>query len=209
MTHAARRRRPACRTPSASPCLLPTLRSSCYSTARNMLVSTASSWTRTVMSTANAGRGTTSPSKSPGKSIFAQQHGPANLSILSLILNRTKSKIKTIQTLQQVNLLKAENDFLNRKVDILSRELRILKDIFVSHASSAHGTRMTEYDLTVLTGSHALDPHAPAYAPVSTYGRDCHSPEAQLYLPSSSHHRYPASLSLSSGSSIQDSEDDL
>lgn len=120
-----------------------------------------------------------------------------------------------------MNLLKAENDFLNRKVDILSRELRILKDIFMSHASNAHGTRLTDYDLSVLTGSNALEAaaasHSPAaYAsgPYSTYGSEpSHSPEPipvrdQLYI--SSHRRHAASLSLSSGeSSIHDSDDDL
>lgn len=137
---------------------------------------------------------------------------------------RTKSKIKTIQTLQQVNLLKAENDFLSRKVDILSRELRVLKDIFMSHASNAHGTRITEYDLKLLTGgSESMESSGPTIALpaiVPTFIRDPHSPEPMASMirdplyslsspSSSSHRRYPASLSLSSGSSIQDSEDDL
>ena len=125
--------------------------------------------------------------------------------------------------------MKAENDFLSRKVDILSRELRVLKDIFMSHASNAHGTRITEYDLTLLTGggsgSSGLDSHfqshssvaaaaaAAAAVAVPTYAHERrHSPEPlmrdPLYL-SPSHRRYPASLSLSSGSSIQDSEDDM
>ena len=71
--------------------------------------------------------------------------------------NRTKSKIKTMETVQKVNLLKAENDFLQRKVDILSRELRLLKEIFMAHASSAHGTQITEYDLKLLTGTDVMD----------------------------------------------------
>jgi len=71
--------------------------------------------------------------------------------------SRTKSKIKTMETLHKVNILKAENDFLVRKVQILTRELKLLKDIFVAHASNAHGTKITEYDLKLLTGADLMD----------------------------------------------------
>jgi len=71
--------------------------------------------------------------------------------------SRTKSKIRTMETLQKVNILKAENDFLVRKVEILTRELKLLKDIFVAHASNAHGTKITEYDLKLLTGADLMD----------------------------------------------------
>lgn len=62
-----------------------------------------------------------------------------------------------METLQKVNILKAENDFLIRKVEILTRELKLLKDIFVAHASNAHGTKITEYDLKLLTGADLMD----------------------------------------------------
>lgn len=62
-----------------------------------------------------------------------------------------------METLEKVNLLKSEKDHLQRKVDLLSRELRLLKDIFMAHASNAHGTTITEYDLKLLTGADLLD----------------------------------------------------
>lgn len=67
--------------------------------------------------------------------------------------SRTKSKLKTIQTLERVNQLKAENEELQQKIDILSKELRLLKDLFMAHASNAHGTEITELDLKLLTSS--------------------------------------------------------
>lgn len=73
------------------------------------------------------------------------------------ISHRTKSKLKSVETMQKVNLLKAENDYLSRKVDSLSRELSLLKEIFMAHASNAHGTQITEYDLKLLTGSEMFD----------------------------------------------------
>ena len=62
-----------------------------------------------------------------------------------------------METIEKVNILKSEKDFLQRKVDLLSRELRLLKDIFMAHASNAHGTTITEYDLKLLTGADLLD----------------------------------------------------
>lgn len=62
-----------------------------------------------------------------------------------------------METLEKVNVLKSEKDLLQRKVDLLSRELRLLKDIFMAHASNAHGTTITEYDLKLLTGADLLD----------------------------------------------------
>lgn len=68
-----------------------------------------------------------------------------------------------METLEKVNVLKSEKDHLQRKVDLLSRELRLLKDIFMAHASNAHGTTITEYDLKLLTGADLLDvPSAPS-----------------------------------------------
>lgn len=81
------------------------------------------------------------------------------LSVLFLILlrrSRTKSKLKTLQTLERVKQLKAENEELIQKIDILTKELRLLKDLFVAHASNAHGANITEIDLALLTNSEAL-----------------------------------------------------
>ena len=54
--------------------------------------------------------------------------------------SRNKSKVKTSQTSDSVNQLMAENDDLQSKIDTLSKELRLLKDLFMAHASNAHGS---------------------------------------------------------------------
>lgn len=70
---------------------------------------------------------------------------------LAVKKSRTKSKLKSMLTTEKVNLLKAENQHLHQKVEMLTKELRLLKDIFVAHASSAHGAEITEHDLRLLT----------------------------------------------------------
>lgn len=61
--------------------------------------------------------------------------------------SRHKSKIKTIQTLERVNSLKAENEELQQKIVILSKELALLKQLFMAHAKNAHGADLNESDL--------------------------------------------------------------
>lgn len=48
--------------------------------------------------------------------------------------SRTKTKLRTIDTLKRVNELKAENENLEVKVKLLSKELSLLKDLFLAHA---------------------------------------------------------------------------
>ncbi|XP_077982732.1 CCAAT/enhancer-binding protein beta-like [Glandiceps talaboti] len=48
--------------------------------------------------------------------------------------SRVKSKQKTQETLHRVNELKAENEQLEVKVKLLSKELSVLKDLFLAHA---------------------------------------------------------------------------
>ncbi|KAH9394578.1 hypothetical protein TYRP_004633 [Tyrophagus putrescentiae] len=50
--------------------------------------------------------------------------------------SRNKSKMRTAQTMQRVNELKDENERLETKVKILSKELSFLKDLFLAHAGS-------------------------------------------------------------------------
>jgi Basic region leucine zipper. len=45
-----------------------------------------------------------------------------------------KSRIKTQETMERVNKLKTENDMLEEKIKILSRELSFLKNLFLAHA---------------------------------------------------------------------------
>ncbi|KAI1285204.1 CCAAT/enhancer-binding protein gamma [Halotydeus destructor] len=84
---------------------------------------------------------------------------------LAVKKSRTKSKLKTIQTIEKVSALRSENDHLHHKVDMLSRELRLLKEIFMAHASSAHGTEITELDLKLLTGSDMFGPFSQPPSP--------------------------------------------
>lgn len=48
--------------------------------------------------------------------------------------SRAKAKAKVCETSEKVNNLKAENEDLEGKIKILSKELQLLKDMFVAHA---------------------------------------------------------------------------
>lgn len=50
--------------------------------------------------------------------------------------SREKSRQKAKETMQQVNALRAENEQLEQKVQILSKELSVLKDLFLAHAGT-------------------------------------------------------------------------
>ncbi|KAH7642358.1 uncharacterized protein LOC124492500 [Dermatophagoides farinae] len=58
---------------------------------------------------------------------------------LAVKKSRNKSKQKTQQTQERVNELKEENQRLETKVKILSKELNFLRDLFLAHASSHSG----------------------------------------------------------------------
>jgi hypothetical protein len=45
-----------------------------------------------------------------------------------------KSKLRTQQTLERVNQLKTENELLEEKIKMLTKELGFLKDLFLAHA---------------------------------------------------------------------------
>ncbi|XP_053575877.1 CCAAT/enhancer-binding protein gamma-like [Bombina bombina] len=48
--------------------------------------------------------------------------------------SRLKSKQKAQDTLQRVNQLKEENERLEAKIKLLTKELSVLKDLFLEHA---------------------------------------------------------------------------
>lgn len=48
--------------------------------------------------------------------------------------SRVKSKLKTQETLERVNQLKTENELLEEKIKMLTKELGFLKDLFLAHA---------------------------------------------------------------------------
>lgn len=51
--------------------------------------------------------------------------------------SREKSRAKAKETLQQVNKLRSENEMLEQKVQLLTKELSVLKDLFLAHAGSS------------------------------------------------------------------------
>ncbi|XP_012265487.2 CCAAT/enhancer-binding protein gamma [Athalia rosae] len=65
--------------------------------------------------------------------------------------SRVKSKLKTQQTLERVNQLKTENELLEEKIKMLTKELGFLKDLFLAHAgSSQHTINIQDLDLSTL-----------------------------------------------------------
>lgn len=50
--------------------------------------------------------------------------------------SREKSRAKAKETQQQVNKLRTENEVLEQKVQILQKELSVLKELFLCHAGS-------------------------------------------------------------------------
>lgn len=71
---------------------------------------------------------------------------------LAVKKSRNKSKLKTEETMKRVRELKAENDKLETKVKLLSKELSFLKDLFLAHAGSVHGGLELQQQLS--NGSH-------------------------------------------------------
>ncbi|KAK7085389.1 hypothetical protein SK128_014775, partial [Halocaridina rubra] len=53
---------------------------------------------------------------------------------LAVKKSRMKTKMKTQQMMDRVTQLKSENDELEENIKILTKELGILKDMFVAHA---------------------------------------------------------------------------
>ncbi|XP_035742523.1 CCAAT/enhancer-binding protein gamma-like [Vespa mandarinia] len=65
--------------------------------------------------------------------------------------SRVKSKLRTQQTLERVNQLKRENELLEEKIKMLTKELGFLKDLFLAHAgSSQHSMNFQDIDLNAL-----------------------------------------------------------
>lgn len=68
---------------------------------------------------------------------------------LAVKKSRSKSKMKTQETLERVNKLKVENEVLEAKIKLLSKELSFLKDLFLAHAGNAHGQNLQDFDLSM------------------------------------------------------------
>ncbi|CAK6450257.1 unnamed protein product [Pipistrellus nathusii] len=67
-----------------------------------------------------------------GNSDEYSQHRERNN--MALKNNQLKSKQKAQATLQRVNQLKEENEWLEAKIKLLTKELSVLKDLFLEHA---------------------------------------------------------------------------
>ncbi|XP_071534887.1 CCAAT/enhancer-binding protein gamma-like [Panulirus ornatus] len=61
--------------------------------------------------------------------------------------SRLKTKMKTQQMVDRVTQLRTENEELVENIKILTKELGILKDLFLAHAGNAHGVRLNEAEL--------------------------------------------------------------
>jgi len=64
--------------------------------------------------------------------------------------SREKTKAKAQETVEKVNSLRRDNEILEERIKILSKELIFLKDIFMAHASSAHGLSVDDLEIKAL-----------------------------------------------------------
>ncbi|KAK7598307.1 hypothetical protein V9T40_006542 [Parthenolecanium corni] len=64
--------------------------------------------------------------------------------------SRVKSRQRTQETMERVHKLKTENDMLEEKIKILSKELGFLKDLFLAHAGSSQSVSLEGVDLESL-----------------------------------------------------------
>jgi CCAAT/enhancer binding protein (C/EBP) gamma len=74
--------------------------------------------------------------------------------------SREKSRQKARETMEKVNRLKKENEDLEMKVKLLSKELNLLKDLFLSHAgrdSFAHFATQTLVKKTEIKTENFMD----------------------------------------------------
>lgn len=115
--------------------------------------------------------GPSSPSSSCSSNTTKNQYGRVNRIVLdktseeykkrrernneAVKKSRNKSKQRTQLTLQRVVDLKAENDRLATRVNLLSKELNFLKDLFLTHAGTANGSVNVQNELNMFhQGSH-------------------------------------------------------
>lgn len=61
--------------------------------------------------------------------------------------SREKSKAKLTNKLEDINKLTADNTRLNREVDILSKEVRLIRSMYTSHLRQAHNYVLPEDEL--------------------------------------------------------------
>jgi len=64
--------------------------------------------------------------------------------------SRQKAREKANETNNRVQKLKNENEKLEEKIKLLSKELTFLKDIFLAHAGTSHGISFEDMDVAAL-----------------------------------------------------------
>jgi len=64
--------------------------------------------------------------------------------------SREKTRQKAKETMEKVAQLKQENEMLEERIKLLSKELHFLKDIFMAHAGSAHGITVDDLEIKTL-----------------------------------------------------------
>jgi len=61
--------------------------------------------------------------------------------------SRLKTKVRSEEIMNKVSILKQENESLEERIQLLSKELIFLKDIFLAHAQKAHGVQEVDLGL--------------------------------------------------------------
>ncbi|TRY61306.1 hypothetical protein TCAL_14960 [Tigriopus californicus] len=61
--------------------------------------------------------------------------------------SREKARQRAQETHTRVTKLKTENEMLEERIKLLSKELTFLKDIFMAHAGSSHGLCLDDLDI--------------------------------------------------------------
>ncbi|KAK6622549.1 hypothetical protein RUM44_002361 [Polyplax serrata] len=69
---------------------------------------------------------------------------------LAVKRSRDKTKQRTKQTLDRVVQLKSENETLEEKIKLLTKELSFLKNLFLAHAGSNNGIDLNGVNLSAI-----------------------------------------------------------
>jgi len=64
--------------------------------------------------------------------------------------SREKARMKSKETNDRVSNLKQENEMLEERIKLLTKELTFLKDMFLAHADSKHGMSVDDLELRTL-----------------------------------------------------------
>ncbi|KAJ1527048.1 hypothetical protein ONE63_008589 [Megalurothrips usitatus] len=82
--------------------------------------------------------------------------------------SRVKSRLRTQETLERVNQLKTENELLEEKIRLLTKELGFLKDLFLAHTGNSQGIDLKDLDLERLLRDESSDGAGTSSASTST-----------------------------------------